>query len=161
MRTFNSGEYELPDFTSIDWQKTKYNVGIFLSAYKTARERMGFQSYPRRAMDYSFLTKESTLVARNQDLNEYEDYRDEFSQLNKLFSVGYTAIMHPYNPEMTERRRTIFMLKYLQGLSVVVIGERINYQKNIITDESKLAISQFAHPLSLIELKKPTLTQLV
>lgn len=161
MRTFNSGKYELPDFTSIDWQKTKHNVGIFLSAYKTARERMGHKAYPKRAMDYSFITNESALVARNQELNDYEEYRDEFIRLTKLFIIGYTAIMHPYNPEMTERRRTIFMLKYLQGLSVIVIGERINYQKNIITDESKLAISQFAHPLSLIELKKPTLAQLV
>lgn len=61
--------------------------------------------------------------------------------------------MHAYRPEVTERRRKIFFYRYLYGLSVPLVSERINYQKNIIIDDSKQGIIQFSRALSLLVLK--------
>lgn len=155
MKAFNIAQYEQPEFESIDWQKTKYNVGVFLTAYKTARERVGQPACPRRTMEYSLLNKEYCFVIQNEALNDYEEFRHEFIRLNKLFVLGYSSIMHAHYPEITERRRTVFMLKYVNGLSGTAISERINYQKNIIVDDSKTAIIQFAQALSLIVDKEP------
>ncbi|MEB7776319.1 hypothetical protein [Enterococcus faecalis] len=44
---FDVSDYTLPTFDSIDWQKTKEQVGIFLRAYKMNRERMGLPVYPK------------------------------------------------------------------------------------------------------------------
>lgn len=100
MKAFNIAQYEQPEFESIDWQKTKYNVGVFLTAYKKARERVGQPACPRRTMEYSLLNKE---VIQNEGLNDYEEFRHEFIRLNKLFVLGYTSIMHAHYPEITER----------------------------------------------------------
>lgn len=158
MRLFDIKQYELPQKEHIDWQLTKHNVGIFLSAYKSARERVGQPTLPKLSMEYSLINQEYSFVVNKEELNGHEEHRKEFLYLNDLFVIGYSSIMHPYRPEVTERRRKIFMLRYLHGLPGSLISERINYQKNIIIEDSKKAMIQFATPLALIAYEKQTLS---
>lgn len=155
MRLFEVEKYELPSVDQVCWKETKINVGIFLSAYKTARERVGVPVLPKSTTTYQFINDEHNRIKQSEELNTYEDYRREFLRLNKLFIIGYSSIVHPYRPEITERRRKVFMLRYVYGLSIPLISDRINYQKNIIIDDSKMAMLQFSLSLELLSEKQP------
>lgn len=150
MRLFDIEKYELPTVDQINWKDTKETVGIFLSAYKTSRERVGLPTLPKLTTVYHLSNEEIRCIQSNEFLNEYEEYRKEFLRLNKLFILGYSSIMNPYRPEVTERSRSVFMLRYMYGLSVPLISERINYQKNIIIDDSKQSMLQFSQALNLM-----------
>lgn len=158
MRLFEVEKYELPSVDRICWKDTKINVGIFLSVYKTARERVGLSVLPKLTGTYQLVNEEHKRIQLTEELINYEDYRIEFIRLNKLFILGYSSIMHPYRPEVTERRRKVFMLRYVYGLTVPIISERVNYQKNIIIEDSKNSMIQFAQSLELLE-KKSTFSQ--
>lgn len=71
----------------------------------------------------------------------------------ECFRHGFYAITHPYRPDVTERRRKIFVYRYLQGQSISIVSERINYQKNIIVNESKMGIVQFSASLDMLSRK--------
>lgn len=150
VRLFDIEKYEIPTIDRIDWKETKMHVGIFLSAYKTARERVGLPMLPKLTTVYHLTNEENSWIQSNEGLNAYEEYRSDFLRLNKLFILGYSSIMHPYRPEVTERSRKIFMLRYVYGLSVPLISERINYQKNIIIEDSKESMIQFSWSLDLL-----------
>lgn len=150
MRLFDIEKYELPTVDQINWKETKKTVGVFLSAYKTARERVGLPVFPKLTSGYHLNNEEMRRIQEMDALNGYEDYRAEFLRLNQLFILGYSSIMNPYRPEVTERSRSVFMLRYLYGLSVPLISERINYQKNIIIDDSKQSMVQFSQALNLL-----------
>lgn len=154
MQLFDISKYELPSEPQIDWPQTKYNLGIFLSSYKTARERVGYAVLPKLSMDYSLINSEYSMALMADELSGHEEHREEFLTLNKLFVIGYSSITHPYRPDVTDRRRKVFMLRYVYGLPVSAVSERINYQKNIIIEDSKRALIQFCYPLELIVLKK-------
>lgn len=154
MRLFDISEYERPTMDQVCWSETKVNVGIFLSAYKIARERVGLSMLPKLSMSYTLTNEENQRVATNEELDPYESFRSTFLQLNDYFILGYSSIMHPYRPEVTERRRKIFMLRYVYGLSVSLVSERIHYQKNIIVDDSKESMIQFAQALDLLVRKQ-------
>ncbi|WP_321382979.1 transcriptional regulator, ArpU family protein [uncultured Enterococcus sp.] len=153
MRLFDIKKYERPTMDQVSWSETKESVGIFLSAYKIARERVGLSMLPKLTMSYALTNEENQEVLTNEDLDPYESFRDTFLQLNEYFIMGYSSIMHPYRPEVTDRRRKVFMLRYVYGLSVSSVSERIHYQKNIIVDESKEAMIQFAQSLDLLIMK--------
>lgn len=123
MRLFEVEKYELPSVDQVCWKETKFKVGIFLSAYKTARERIGVPVLPKLTTTYQFINEEHNRIQHSEELIHYEEYRTEFLRLNKLFIIGYSSIMHPYRPEVTERRRKVFMLRYMYGLSIPAISE--------------------------------------
>lgn len=150
MRLFDIEKYELPTVDQLDWKETKKTVGVFLSAYKIARERVGLPALPKLTNGYFFNNEEMRRVQENEALNDYENYRAEFLRLNQLFILGYSSIMNPYRPEVTERSRSVFMLRYVYGLSVPLISERINYQKNIVIDDSKQSMIQFSQAINLL-----------
>lgn len=154
MYLFDIQEYELPSYEKIEWAKTKHLVGIFLSAYKISRERNGFSSLPKLNAEYTLVTSEPSELKWTTELNYPDSYKNEFTDLHHLFVLGYSAIVHPYRPEITERRRKVFMLRYFYGLNVSTISERIHYQKNIVVEDSKKAMLQFSRALNLLELKK-------
>lgn len=79
--------------------------------------------------------------------------KEEFEYTQKCFRHGFYAITHPYRPDVTERRRKIFVYRYLQGQSISIVSERINYQKNIIVNESKMGIVQFSASLDMLSRK--------
>ena len=150
MSLFDIKDYTLPPFEFIDWPKTKEAVGIFIQTMKINRERMGLTVYPQ-------LTSECFLVVKNDPIREKEqqglplsEHEKEYLKTEACFTHAFTAIMHPYRSEITERRRRVFFYRYFYGLSVVAVSERINYQKNIIIDDSKMAMLQFALALDLL-----------
>ncbi|HFD0846069.1 transcriptional regulator [Enterococcus hirae] len=149
MELFDVTKYQLPSEDTVQWEKTKEKLGIFLSEYKSSREKMGIPTNPKIQQQYSFLHKENV----SKELFDDPSYQ-EFLFLHKIFLTGYLAIIHPYKPEITERRRKIFLLRYLYGLSVSLVSERIHYQKNIILSDSKQALIQFTSALHLIVLKQ-------
>lgn len=149
MRLFDTEEYELPSFEKVDWHKTKIRTGIFLATYKISRERVCIRSIPSNSTTLSFIYDEKAFVLKN-DLNIDTERINEFVRLSDLFLLGYSAIMHPFKPDVTERRRKIFLFRYFYGLPIEIITERINYQKNIIVDESKVALIQFSNALDLL-----------
>lgn len=154
MQLFDLRAYELPSFEEVDWSKTKYQVGIFLSAYKIARERVGQPMLPKLTTEYALNNLGTTSVRLDEDLIIHESYRSEFLKLDEMFTLGYSSIVHPYRPEVTDRRRKIFMLRYVYGLPVTRVSERIHYQKNIIIEDSKKTMIQFSRSTSLLVLKK-------
>lgn len=153
MYLFDIKEYEMPTYDKIEWAKTKHQVGIFLSAYKIARERNGFSSLPKLTAEYTLMSIEANEIQSSQKIDYQDFYKKEYEHLHRLFVLGYSAIVHPYRPEVTERRRKVFMLRYLYGLTVSAISERIHYQKNSVVEDSKKSMLQFSYALSLIEVK--------
>lgn len=153
MYLFDIKEYEMPTYNEVEWAKTKHQVGIFLSAYKISRERNGFSSLPKLNAEYTLMTIESSEIQSTLKMDYHDSYKNEFLHLHRLFVLGYSSIVHPYRPEITERRRKVFMLRYLYGLTVSAISERIHYQKNSVVDDSKEGMLQFSAALSLIEVK--------
>lgn len=154
MYLFDIKEYEMPTYDKVEWAKTKHQVGIFLSAYKISRERNGFSSLPKLTAEYTLMTIEANEIQSSQKIDYQDFYKKEYVHLHRLFVLGYSSIVHPYRPEVTERRRKVFMLRYLYGLNVSTISERIHYQKNIVVDDSKKTMLQFSRSLNLLELKK-------
>lgn len=154
MYLFDIKEYEMPTYDKVEWAKTKHQVGIFLSAYKISRERNGFSSLPKLTAEYTLMTIEANEIQSSQKIDYQDFYKKEYVHLHRLFVLGYSSIVHPYRPEVTERRRKVFMLRYLYGLNVSTISERIHYQKNIVVDDSKKTMLQFSRALNLLELKK-------
>ncbi|MGM0123234.1 hypothetical protein IGI37_000600 [Enterococcus sp. AZ194] len=145
MRLFDIQPYELPKYDTVDWLQTKYAIGIFLRTYKTNRERMGYSQLPRLSQSVEIVTGKQI-----REVWPTEAEKKQFEYTEACFNYGFSAIMHAYRPEVSERRRKIFFYRYLYGLSVPLISDRINYQKNIIIDESKLSIIQFSQSLDLL-----------
>lgn len=154
MALFDVSKYEQPKADKIDMELTKYYVGIFLTAYKSARSRVGQPSEPKVTSSFSLVppsfsnqfssSVEDAVIRNNESITE-------FVELHELFNKGYSAITHPFKTEVTDRRRKIFIMRYINGLPVDVICERINYQNNVVTDESKEALIQFAGALELLK----------
>jgi hypothetical protein len=57
-------------------------------------------------------------------------------------------------PEITDRRRKIFLMRFVYGLSINHVSDRIHYQKNVIVDDSQSSLLQFANALSILVLKE-------
>ncbi len=150
MRIFEVSDYTLPTFDSIDWQKTKEQVGIFLRAYKVNRERVGLPIFPKLTSECFLVLREDPIKEKWKVGQELTRNEEEYLKTEQCFVYAFSAIMHPYRPEMTERRRRVFFYRYLYGLSVPLVSERISYQKNIIVDDSKMAMMQFALALDLL-----------
>ncbi len=146
MELFDVTKYQLPEETAVEWEITKERLGIFLSQYKSVREKIGISASPKVYETYSFLHRDEI----SSELTNDPIYQ-EFKYLHRIFISGYLSINHPYKPEITERRRKIFLLRYLYGLSISAVSERIHYQKNIILTDSKKALVQFTHALQLLE----------
>lgn len=150
MELFDVEKYQLPDFSEVDWCKTKENLAVFLARYKVARTRIGVSEFPKLTAEYSLSSNEFQVDAESK----FYEYYQEFIELHQLFVIGYSSVIHPFQPEISIRRKQVFMLRYLYGLSISLVSERIHFQKNIIIDESKIAILQFTESLSLLQLKE-------
>ncbi|WP_137665444.1 transcriptional regulator, ArpU family protein [Enterococcus hulanensis] len=150
MELFDVDKYQLPDVSEIDWNKTIENIGIFLRKYKVSRERIGVPDFPKMT-DRFTLANDEFLDLKEKKLSVF--YR-EYVELHQLFIIGFSAIVHPFRPETSIRRKQVFMLRYVYGFSIAIVSERIHYQKNIILEDSKTAVIQFADALSLLALKR-------
>ncbi|MDN3202073.1 transcriptional regulator, ArpU family protein [Enterococcus faecalis] len=150
MKLFEIDDYRLPPFEFIDWLRTKEAVGIFIQTMKINRERMGLTIYPQLTSGCLLSNKIDPIKEKEQQGLSLSEYEKEYLKTEAYFTHAFAAIMHPYRPEITERRRRVFFYRYFYGLSVIAVSERINYQKNIIIDDSKMAMAQFALALDLL-----------
>lgn len=114
------------------------------------RERMGLPVYPKLTSECFLVFREDLIKEKWKAGQELTRNEEEYLKTEQCFVYAFSAIMHPYRPEMTERRRRVFFYRYLYGLSVPLVSERISYQKNIIVDDSKMAMMQFALALDLL-----------
>lgn len=107
---FDVSDYTLPTFDSIDWQKTKEQVGIFLRAYKVNRERMGLPVYPKLTSECFLVFREDLIKEKWKAGQELTRNEEEYLKTEQCFVYAFSAIMHPYRSEMTERRRRVFFI---------------------------------------------------
>ena len=79
-----------------------------LSSYLVSRERMGLTRMPPIHSTYSLLDQDIPEIKHSSFVQENQQFKQEFLYFHHLFSLGLTAISHPYKPEITDRRRKIF-----------------------------------------------------
>lgn len=152
MALFDVSKYEVPNNDDIDMTSTRKNFETFIRAYKNSREKVGQPRVPKVTQSFSLIPPstaggnsgeaERLLIQREDDLAEFEE-------LHQLFAKGFTAISHPIKVDVTERRRQIFILRYLQGFSVSEILDLVPVGKDVVSFESKEAMLQFCHELEL------------
>lgn len=103
---------------------------------------------------HSLLDQDIPEIKHSSFVQENQQFKQEFLYFHHLFSSGLTAISHPYKPEITDRRRKIFLMRFVYGLSINHVSDRIHYQKNVIVDDSQSGLLQFANALSILALKE-------
>lgn len=159
MVRFNINKYKVPNSSEVDMRATKKNFEYFMSAYGAAREKVGKNRMPK--MTQSFNPIPST-PHREYDgdaerfLIEREIYMPEFNELDEVFWTGYAAISNPLKQEGTERRRQIFMLRYVYGINIQAITERTYLGKTTVVEESGLGFIQFCNATYILVTKKET-----
>ncbi|WP_207695522.1 ArpU family transcriptional regulator [Enterococcus sp. DIV0212c] len=155
MVLFDVNRYEMPDQKDVDMDRTRHNMGVFLSAYLSARCRVGQPREPKVTASLSLIppsTVDSGPEAE-QILIQQEEAKEEFEYLHKLFVRGYATIQHPFKPDITERRKKIFYDRYISGYSVYVTAERSNISEDLVSQESSKAMIQFASALELVKFR--------
>ncbi|EOI57317.1 ArpU family phage transcriptional regulator [Enterococcus gilvus] len=155
MVLFDVSRYETPNPKDVDLESTKHNVSVFLSAYQSARCRVGQPREPKITASYS-LVPPSTVdngFEAEQIVIQKQEAQEEFEYLHDLFVKGYVAIQHPFKPDVTERRKKIFMDRYLRGLTIYITAQRNNISEDSVKQESSIIVVQFASALELVAFK--------
>ncbi|GMC10411.1 ArpU family transcriptional regulator [Enterococcus thailandicus] len=155
MVLFDVSKYETPSAKDVDMERTKHNVSVFLSAYLSARCRIGQPREPKVTASFSLIppSTANNMFEAEQMLIEKEEAWDEFAYLHKLFIRGYSSIQHPHKPDVTERRKRIFYDRYLRGKAVFAVAERNHISEESVKQESNMIIVQFASALELVAFK--------
>ena len=86
-------------------------------------------------------------------LIDKEDAKEEFEYLNDLFIRGYSAIQHPSKPDVTVRRKKIFMDRYVFGKTIYETAKSNYVGEDVIKRESNKIMIQFASALELVAFK--------
>lgn len=152
MSLFDVSKYEVPTCQDIDMVATKKNFNTFIREYKNSRERVGQPRVPKVTQSFSLIPPSTAGGQSGQAerlLIQREDDLEIFNELHGLFVRGYVGISHPIKSEITERRRQIFILRYMQGFTITEIMDLVPVSKDVITEESKEAMLQFSHALEL------------
>lgn len=153
MALFDVSKYEVPTGADVDMKLTMKNFEIFVTEYETAREKVGQSRVPKITQTISAMpasTNKEYSGDAERFLIEREDFMPEYVELHRIFITGYCSISHPIKPEITERRRNIFMMRYFNGMSVADIGERMFISRDVVMEESKNAFIQFCHTLGIL-----------
>ena len=152
MALFDVKKYEVPDPKNVDIEKTKYNVGVFMQAYLSARSRVGQPREPKVTQSFSLIppsTANNDFEAE-QILIENEEAKEEFNYLHDLFIKGYASIQHPFKPEISERRKKIFYDRFILGKTIYLTAQRSYVSEETVKQESNIAIIQFSSALELV-----------
>lgn len=153
MRVFDNYYNELPALDAIDWEETKKNIGNYLAAYRTSRERVHLSTTPKISAEGQLALLELRLLEGYGIHNRNKKYQQIFQANHRCFIHGFSAIVEPFQPDRTQRRRKIFFYRYILGLTIEAVCGRIYYQRNVVMGESKLAIRQFASATGLLVMK--------
>ena len=149
---FDVKKYSLPNQDDVDMVETKKNIGVFMSAYMSARGRVGQPREPKVTASYSLVppsTANNSFEAENILIGK-EEAMEEFLHLHKLFIKGYSAIQHPFKPDIAMRRKKIFMDRFVYGYSIFMVAERNHISEYLVSTESNEAIAYFACALELV-----------
>lgn len=160
MSLFDVSKYEVPNNNDVDMALTKKNFEVFIRAYKNSREKIGQPRVPKTTQSFSLIppsTANGGTGEAERLLIQREDDLAEFNELHQLFAKGFAVISHPTKVEITERRRQIFILRYLQGFSANEILDLVPVGKDTVTDESREAMLQFCFELQLIVKKSESI----
>lgn len=155
MVLFDVSKYEMPNQKDVDMDQTRYNVGVFLSAYLSARCRVGQPREPKVTASFSLIPP-STVdhgPEAEQLLIQREEAKAEYDYLHDLFIKGYAAIQHPFKPEITERRKKIFYDRFIKGQSVYLTAQRSHISEDLVSQEASKSMIQFAAALELLEFR--------
>ena len=155
MPKFDLNKYKQVDKNEVDYPKTRDNLKIFLNAYFKARERVGMPREPKITATLSEIPVSSGRVSKEaEDILIYnEQAQEEFLELHELFIRGYSAIQHPFKPDIAMRRKKIFMDRFVRGYSVYVTAQRNNVSEDLVTADTNIIVIQFASALELLVFK--------
>ena len=155
MSLFDIKKYSLPTQDEVDMVETRKNIGVFMSAYMSARGRVGQPREPKVTASYSLVppsTANQTFEAESI-LIDQEEAQEEFIYLHSLFLTGYEKIQHPFKPDIAMRRKNIFMDRFVRGYSVYVTAQRNNVSEDLVTADTNIIVIQFASALELLVFK--------
>ncbi|EIR4022244.1 ArpU family transcriptional regulator [Enterococcus faecalis] len=153
MVLFDVEKYQIPDPEEIDMKATRKNFETFMTAYGSVREKVGKNRLPKITQSFSLIpstTNKEYSSDAERFVIEREEYMDEYKELEELFSLGYLAICNPLKNGGTNRRRQIFMLRYVHGIAVQDIAESKYLSKTTVVEESRLALIQFCKEIGLL-----------
>lgn len=156
MPKFDLKKYKKVDKNEVDYPKTKDNLKIFLNAYFKARERVGMPREPKITATLSEIPVSRGRVSKEaEDILIYnEQAKEELLELHELFIRGYSAIQHPFKPDIAMRRKKIFMDRFVYGYPIFMVAERNHISEYLVSTESNEAIAQFCQELDIVEYKK-------
>lgn len=159
MALFDVKKDQTPKPNEIDMKASKYNFEIFMAAYGSAREKVGKNRMSKMTQSFSPIpssTNKQYSGDAEKFLIEREEFMQEYEQLHDIFTLGYLSIANPLKQDGTERRRQIFMLRYIYGIGVSDISERTYLGKTTIVEESQLGFIQFCKATELIIYSRET-----
>lgn len=144
-----------PNKKDVDMRKTKENVGTFLSQYLSYRQSVGQPREPKITATFSLAPVSSNEVTKQaEDILIYnEGIKEKFLKLHEHFVLGYSAVQHPFKPEITKRRQKIFYDRFILGYSIYVAAQRSHVSDDLVKQESSLSLIMFAHALGILVMK--------
>ncbi|EOH94819.1 ArpU family phage transcriptional regulator [Enterococcus pallens] len=153
MALFDVSKYQVPTGADVDMKLTEKNFDIFITQYESAREKVGHSRVPKMTQSFSQIPSSTTKEFSGDAerfLIEREEFLPEYRELHSIFITGYYAISHPKKPDITDRRRNMFMMRYLNGMSVTDISNRLFFSRDVVIEESRIAFIQFCHAIGLL-----------
>lgn len=128
-------KYKCPTLEEVDIKATKDNIYTFMHHYNTTS-----QNY------------KNTLEMKVALPNAKEVFQ-EYQELETLFQKGFSAIHRPSSESKTERRREVFVKRFIEKKAICEIIEETTYSRTIIFEDLKVSALQFANALNLVVMK--------
>lgn len=153
MVLFDVSKYQTPEPKQIDMKLSKKNFEIFMTEYGAVREKVGENRLPKMTQSFGAVGS-STFREYSGDaerfLVEREEFSPEFEELHSIFRQGYLAISNPLREGGTDRRRQMFMLRYIYGLSIPQICDQTFAGRTFVSEESQKGFIQFCDKVGLL-----------
>lgn len=159
MALFDVSKYETPNSEDVDIKATRKNFEIFMTAYGAVREKVGKNRIPKMTQSFGPISSSPHREYSGDAerfMIEREEFMPEYQELHSIFGTGYLSISNPLRAGGTDRRRQMFMLRYIYGLSIQDISENTYLGKTIIVEESQMGFIQFCDKTGLLILKAET-----
>lgn len=159
MALFDVSKYEIPSVDDVDMRMTKKGFETFMTQYGSAREKVGKNRMPKMTQSFSPVpgsTNKEYSGDAERFLIEREMFLPEYEELHRIFGIGYLAISNPIREGATDRRRQLFMLRYVYGINVQDICDRTYLGKTSVVEETRLGLIQFCDAIGVLVTKDET-----
>lgn len=159
MALFDVTKYQIPKADQVDMRLSRENFEIFMTEYGAVREKVGKNRMPKMTQSFGPAAS-SPFREYSGDAERFMIERDEFmpeyKELHSIFGQGYLAISNPLREGGTDRRRQLFMLRYIYGLSVQQICDQTYAGRTFVSDESQKGFIQFCDKVGLLVYSEET-----